>query len=73
MMMSSLLSLMADLETTYKGSEPSDSVTWKEKDYCAALFSVNHRWHRAQVKSVKDDSAEVTLSYVDSSGSVSHV
>ena len=64
---------MADLETTYKGSEPSDSVTWKEKDYCAALYSVNHRWHRAQVKGLKDDSAEVTLSYVDSNGSVNHV
>ena len=64
---------MADLETTYKGSEPDDSVTWKEKEYCAALYSVNHRWHRAQVKSLKDDSVEVELSYVDSNGYVNHV
>ena len=52
---------MCDLDTAYQDSDPSDSASWKEKDYCAALYSGNKRWHRAQIMSIKDDIVEVEL------------
>ncbi|KAI0240502.1 hypothetical protein LSAT2_008731 [Lamellibrachia satsuma] len=58
---SGLNSLMCDLDTAYQDSNLSDSASWKEKDYCAALYSGNKRWHRAQIMSIKDDIVEVIM------------
>ena len=58
-----VVSLMSDLEDTYTDSEPDDSVQWKDQDFCAALYSGNKCWHRAQILSIKDDIIEVGFHY----------
>ena len=55
---------MSDLEDVYADSQPDDSTQWKDQDFCAALYSGNKRWHRAQILSIKDDIIEVGFNYV---------
>ena len=56
--------LMANLETHCSDSSPMCGVKWSVGDVCAAQYSVDGGWYRAEVTDMTDD-GRVTVQYVD--------